>query len=107
MLSKELVVAKTKKGIEMVDEEPLPMDEKNIFYGVLDDDEWHYIWDNISLPALRDHGVEMCDHEYGEIPPELVDYFFDLIGDNRDKAPVFCEALEWCRKSGGVIQVCF
>ena len=83
------------------------MDEENIFYGVLDEDEWYYIWENISMPAMRDYEIDINDCEFDEIPPELVDYFFDLIGDNRDKAPVFCEALEWCRKSGGVIQVCF
>ncbi|MBS5730357.1 MAG: hypothetical protein KHW70_08030 [Clostridium sp.] len=107
MLSKELVVAKTKKGVKMLDEDAMARDEENIFYGVLDKDEWYYIWDNVSVPAMRDHGIDINDREYDEIPSELVDYFFDLIGDNRDKAPVFCEALEWCKKSGGVIQVCF
>ena len=91
----------------MLEEDSMARDGRSIFFGVLDEDEWYYIWDNISLPALREHGIEICDCEYDEIPPELVEYFFGLIGDDRDKAPVFCEALEWCRKSGGVIQVCF
>lgn len=107
MLSKILVVAKTKKGVKMLEEDSMARDEENIFFGVLDEDEWYYIWDNISIPAMMDHDIDIDDREYDEIPPELVDYFFDLIGDNRDKAPVLCEALEWCRKSGGVIQVCF
>ena len=89
ILSKILIVPKTKKGIEMLEKDPGARDEKNIFYGVLDEDEWYYIWKNITTPAMVDHGIDISDREYDEIPPGLVDYFFELIGDDRDKAPVF------------------
>ena len=91
----------------MLEEDSMARDGRSIFFGVLDEDEWDYISDNLFDPAFDDYNIDMGDGEYDEIPPELVDDFFNLIGDDRDKAPVLCEALEWSQKSGGVIQLCF
>ena len=93
--NKCFIVGKNKEGARRLEENPADVYRNDIFIGTISDEEYEFIDDRIAAPACI------------EIPPELVDYFFDLIGDDRDKAPVFCEALEWCKKSGGVIKVCF
>jgi hypothetical protein len=105
--NKCFIVGKNKEGARRLEENPADVYRNDIFIGTISDEEYEFIDDRIAAPACIDHGIFFCEFEFDEIPPELVDYFFDLIGDDRDKAPVFCEALEWCKKSGGAIKVCF
>ena len=67
----------------------------------------HFIDKEIAYTACREHDIDFCDYEYDEIPNDLVDWFVDLIGENKDKVPVFYQALMYAKESGGIIQICF
>lgn len=104
---REFVVGKNKEGVEKLENDIFSVDDKDIFCGFISSDEFQFIIDNISEPVFEKHDIDISDYEYEEIPNGLVDYFLDLIGDNKDKVPVFYQALEYAKESGGIIQICF
>ncbi len=104
---REFVVGKNKYGVEKLENDIFSVDDNDIFCGFISSDEFQFIIDNISEPAFEKHNIDISDFEYEEIPNELIDFFFDLIGDNKDKVPTFYKALEYAKRSGGIIQVCF
>ncbi len=104
---KDFVVGKNITGVEKLDVNPGLVEDDDVFCGTISQDEDEYIEKNISDKAFADHGIDFCEYEYDEIPNDLIDYFLDLIGDDKEKCPVFYQALMYAKESGGIIQVCF
>ncbi len=105
--SRQFIVGKNKAGVIKLENHPENVYDEDIFLGEVSYEEVEYIWGNISYPALHEHGIFIDDRDYDEIPNELVDWFVNLIGGNKDKVPVFYKALMYAKESGGIIQVCF
>lgn len=104
---REFVVGRNKDGVKKLENDIFSVEDEDIFCGFVSPEEFKYILDNISCPAFDEHNIDIRDYEYDEIPNDLVDYFIGLIGDNKDKVPVFYKALEYAKESGGIIQICF
>lgn len=104
---KDFVVGKNSVGKEKLENNPALTEDEDIFCGTISQEEDEFIEKNISDKAFDDHGIDFAEYEYDEIPNELVDYFIDLIGNNKDKCPVFYQALMYAKESGDIIQVCF
>lgn len=105
--SRDFIVGKNEAGVLKLENHPENVYDEDIFLGTISDDEYDFINREIAETACREHDIDFCDFEYDEIPNDLVDYFFGLIGDNKDKVPVFYQALEYAKESGGIIQICF
>lgn len=105
--SRDFIVGKNEAGVLKLKNHPENVYDDDIFIGTISDEEYDFIDKEIAYTACREHDIDFCDYEYDEIPNDLVDWFIDLIGKNRDKVPVFYQALMYAKESGGIIQVCF
>ncbi len=105
--SRHFIVGKNKAGVIKLENHPENVYDDDIFIGTISDEEYDFIDKEIAYTSCREHDIDFCDYEYDEIPNELVDYFFGLIGGNKDKCPAFYQALEYAKESGGIIYICF
>ncbi len=104
---KEFVTGKNEKGIQKLNDCNYEFPDDDILLLDITEQEWDFIDCNIALWAAETFGITFCDYEYDEIPNELVDVFLEKLGDDKDKAPCFYEALTTAKKAGGLIQICF
>ena len=104
---REFVVGKNKAGVIKLENHSENVEDVDIFCGFVSQEKFKFILENVSDSAFEKQQIDISDYEYDEIPNESVDWFIDLIGENKDKCPVFCKALEYAKESGGIIQVCF
>lgn len=105
--SRDFIVGKNEAGVIKLENHPENVYDVDIFIGTISDEEYDFIDKEIACISCREHNVDFCDYEYDEIPNESVDWFIDLIGENKDKVPVFYKALMYAKESSGIIHICF
>ena len=104
---KEFVTGKNEKGIQKLETGEYEFPDDDILLLDITEQEWDFINSNIALWACEEFEIIFSDYEYDEIPNELVDVFLERLGEDKDKAPGFYEALITAKQAGGLIQICF